>query len=249
MIKILKKVGLSFVLAGAFGVSANAICVVDNYCINLYAGLGGSYENMSGGGVDVNNLAGFISLGGSDLYFNRVQAGIDARLGYGSNSVSGVNLSSIKDNNQLAQIDVMAKIGLNISTKNSPLFLNIIGGPDLIMSSSGVGRELYYIGVGIDGKISMSEKFGLTYSAGWGYIYSGHYRIDGVKAGINGYNQLFMASLGTQIKMTENTSFYFKGFGKYYDLGSSAVVQVNSQDISMPTTKLWQAGVEAGIAF
>ena len=249
MNSVIKKIGLSIVLASAFSVSANAICVVDNYCINFYTGVGGFYENMSGSGVDVNNYAGFISLGGSDLYFNRLQLGGDVKIGYGNNSVSGTNLSSISKSNKLLQVDVMAKIGFNIATKDSPLFINVIGGPDLIIPINGVGRELYYIGAGIDGKLSMSDKFGLTYSAGYGYIYAGKYRLDKVAADLNGYSQVFMASLGVQIKMTENTNFYFKGFGKYYDLGSSKSVQVNNQAISMPNAKLWQAGVEAGISF
>ena len=249
MKNVIKKVGISFVLASVFGVSANAICVVDNYCINFYTGVGGFYENMSGSGVDVNNYAGFLSFGGSDLYFNRLQIGLDAKIGYGNNGVSGANLSSISKSNQLLQVDVMAKVGINVATKDSPLFINFIFGPDFIISDNGVGRELYYIGAGIDGKISMSEKLKLTYSAGYGYVYSGNHRLDRVAAALNGYNQIFMASLGTQTKMTENINFYFKGFGKYYDLSDSKSVEINNQTISMPTTKIWQAGVEAGISF
>ena len=41
-----KKLGLSFVLVGALGVSANAICMTENYCTDFYIGAGGYYEMM-----------------------------------------------------------------------------------------------------------------------------------------------------------------------------------------------------------
>lgn len=249
-INLFKKVGLSVVLAGAFAISANATCLSENYCIDTYIGLGGSYENMSGSGVNVNNLDGFISLGGSNVYYNKLQVGVDIKAGYGSNEVGGASLSSINKNNKLVQFDGMGKIGFNVATKDSPLFINVIGGADLMISNHGIGRDIGYIGAGIEGKALLSDKHKLTYSFGYGYIYTGDYRINSVVNKSNGYNQLFMASLGTQTKISENTSFYSKGFVKYYNLGSSNSAQVNgSQNINMPATKLWQGGIEVGISF
>ncbi|TLD99741.1 hypothetical protein [Helicobacter trogontum] len=244
MVGLCKRTGLSVVLAGTLGASANAVCVVENYCIDLYLGAGGFYENTTGSGANINNMGGFISLGGADVYFKRVQFGLDVKLGYGSNSVGGTNLNLLTKDNTLFQFDGIGKIGVNIAGKDSPLFVNFLAGYD-VMNSSGVGRELFLLGGGIDGKITLNEKMKLTYTAGYGYVFNGAYTFNKAYASIGEGSQIVMFSLGTQAKVSENVNFYFKGFGKYYDLNASK--QVNG--VSMPDSRAWQAGLEAGVAF
>ncbi len=72
MTKMLKKVGLSIALASTFGVSANAICLSENYCSDAYIGVGGFYENINGTESSIKNAGGFISFGASGMYFNRM---------------------------------------------------------------------------------------------------------------------------------------------------------------------------------
>ncbi len=225
----------------------------ENYCINSYIGVGGFYENANGNETKITNYGGFLSIGGSDVLFHRVQAGIDMKFGYGSNNLSGTNLANL-NSGSIFSIDIMGKLGVNVATQNSPLFINLIFGPELILSNSGIGRNLYYIGGGIEGKLALSEKLKLTYSAGYGYIVNAIASVyslgeNHVESALIGYNQLFMASLGTQIKVSEHIDFYLKAFGKYYDLNNSKEVQVNGNAISMPSIKTWQAGLEAGISF
>ena len=246
-----KRVSIGIVLASVLAVSANAICITDKYCTNSYVGVGGFYEDISGNSAEIKNTVGFFAFGASDVFANRFHYGADLKVGHGSNSLSGSNLSALNSSNNGLYVDALSKIGVNIATPNSPLFVNFLFGADCLFLHNGVGRLITYIGAGIEGKLSMSDKFGLTYSAGYGYGLAGAYLFgkEGVKSLMDNPNHIFMASLGVQIKMTENTNFYFKGFGKYYDLGSSKSVQVNNQAISMPNAKLWQAGVEAGISF
>ena len=251
MMSIYKKLGLSFVLVGALGVSANAdMCMADRgYCINLYIGGGGFYENISGDGANINNTLGFVSLGGSDVYFDRLQFAIDAKFGYGSNSVGGTKLSSISKDNDIFQLDAIGKIGVNVAGKNSPLFINLIMGYDIMRSRNGVGRDLMMIGGGLDGKIALSEKTNITYSAGYAYAFSGSYYFGRTYTKADEFGHIIMFSLGAQTKVSENVSLYIKGLGKYYDLHASSQVMINNADVSMPKSNGWQAGLEAGIAF
>ncbi len=131
------------------------------------------------------------------------------------------------------------------------MFINLLfGGGDWLFSNNGVGKLLVYFGIGIEGRLALSEKLKLTYSAGYGYVIGGYlFGNRGIKSRTNGSNHVFMASLGTQIKVSEHIDFYLKAFGKYYDLNNSKEVQVNNNNISMPSTKTWHAGLEAGIAF
>ncbi|MDY5823199.1 MAG: hypothetical protein SPJ83_10520 [Helicobacter sp.] len=240
-----KKLGLSFVLVGALGVSANAICASENYCTDFYIGAGGYYEKIEGNGANINNALGFLSLGGADIFFNRVQFGLDAKIGYGSNSVSGTSLSTLSKDNRLFQIDGIAKLGVNVAGVNSPLFINFLLGYDMAKTNGGVGRDFMIIGAGFDGKIALSEKMKLIYSAGYGYVFNGAYSFGKAYADINEKSHVIMFSLGTQAKVSEHVSLYFKGFGKYYNLNASNT----ANNVSMPKSSGWQAGLEAGIAF
>ena len=246
-----RKIGLSLVLAGALGVSANAVCLTENYCTDFYIGAGGYYEKIAGQGANVENVGGLFSIGGADIFFNRVQFGLDARFGYGSNSVSGASLSTLSKDNRLFQIDGIAKLGVNVAGVNSPLFINFLLGYDMAKTNGGVGRDFMIIGAGFDGKIALSEKMKLIYSAGYGYVFNGVYSFGKSYADINEKSHVVMFSLGAQTKVSENVSLYIKGLGKYYDLNASEVVNPkgNGSSISMPKSNGWQAGLEAGIAF
>ena len=252
MINLYKKIGVSIILAGAFGVSANAVCLSENYCTDFYLGVGGFLEKINGSGANINDAGGFVSLGGSDVFSNRVQIGLDIKLGYGNNSVGGNSLNSINKSNSLFQFDGIGKIGVNVAGINSPLFVNFLAGYDFINSKHGVGRELYIIGVGVDGKVRLNENNKLTYSVGYGYVFNGVYSFNNVYSAINEGSKIIMFSLGTQTKISENVSFYTKGFGKYYGLNASTPVNLKnngSNNINMPNSSGWQAGLEAGVIF
>lgn len=247
----IKKLRLSLVVASAFSVSANAVCISENYCTGFYLGAGGFYDDTKGSETKVSNSGGFISIGGADLFFNRFQLAVDMRFGYGSNSVGGVNLANIASDNKIFQIDLVGKFGVNVLSANSPLFISFMLGDDLMLSNNGVGRAMVYIGASLDGSFAVSDKVKLTYGAGYGYIIGGAYLLgkNDVSAKLNGYNHLLLVNLGTQIKMSENLDFYLKAFGKYYDLNASRQVSLNGNNITMPHTTTWQIGLEAGIAF
>ncbi|WP_233715915.1 hypothetical protein [Helicobacter trogontum] len=245
MMDSIKKIGLSLVVTGALGVSVNAVCVSEKYCSDYHVGVGGFYENMSANEANINRAGGFISFGAYDTLFQRFHYGAEMKIGYGNTNLSGAHLSQFNKNTQLLQVELMPKIGVNLLKGTSSLFINLFLGTDAIISSSnGIGRLMVYVGPELEGKLKVSERVKLTYSFGYGYLGAG-YVFDGSLARVNGYNQVFIFSLGTQAKVSENVSFYLKGFGKYYDLNASK--QVNG--ISMPDSRAWQAGLEAGVAF
>lgn len=249
---IMKKIYVSLVLINAFSVSANAVCFSENYCSNYHVGIGGLYENTNANEAKINRAGGFISLGGYDLFFKKFHYGIDVRLGYGYTNLSGTLLSNFNKNTQFIYTELIPKIGLNLLQGDYSLFINLLYGGDIIISSSnGVGKIMLYVGPEIEGMFKITEKTKLTCSFGYGYIFGAGYIFDGSLARIKGYNQEFMFSLGTQTKISENAGFYLKGFAKYYDLNASDQVSVKngSNNINMPTSNGWQAGIEAGMAF
>ena len=250
MIDGVKKIGVSIILAGTFGVSANALCVLENYCDDVYLGVGGFHENMDANRANINRSAGFISIGIRDLFLKRVNIGSDIKVGYGNTHVSGESLNNFIKNEQFLYFELMPKIGLNLLKGDSPLFINLFVMSDAIISSS--SRLMLYAGPEIEGMLKVTEKTKLTYSFGYGYVFGAGYVFDGSLSRINGYNQTFMFSLGAQTKISENVSFYIKGFGRYYDLNASTPISVkngNTSNISIPKSNGWRAGLEAGFAF
>ena len=217
MILNIKKICKGIVVTSILAINANATCITEKYCANAYFGVGGFYENINGNSANVKNTGGFLAIGANDVFFNSFHYGADFKIGYGSNKLSGQNLSTLSQNNAIGWLDVLTKFGFNISTSNSPLFVNFLFGGDYMFSNNGVGRMISYVGAGIEGVLAMSSSFRMTYSAGYGYGIGDAYLFgkQSIKSILNGSNQLFMASLGTQTKISENTSFYSKGFVKY----------------------------------
>lgn len=250
MIGSVRKIGLSFVLAGVLGVNANALCILENYCEDVYVGVGGFYENTDTSRANINRSAGFIAIGARDLFLKRVNLSGDIKVGYGNTNISGTHLSQFNKNENLLYIELMPKIGFNLLKGDSQLFINLFAMSDVILASgNGVGRLMVYMGPEIEGRLRVSEKVKLTYSFGYGYMIGAGYVFGGSVSRIHGYNQAFLFSLGIQTKVSENVSLYIKGLGKYYDLHASSQVMINSANVSMPKSNGWQAGLEAGIAF
>lgn len=242
----IKKLGFGFILSSAFGLNANAKCLTDSYCKELYIGAGGFYENVNASTANVGSSGGFISLGEYLLFNKKIRYGADLKIGYSGNTISGVALSSLNKNNNALYIESVPKIGVNVTNDNSPLFVSLVLGGDVLIASNenGFGKLMVYLGPEIDGIFAISERLKLTYSFGYGAILGGHV-FDGTIAIFKGYNQRIMASLGMRVKISENLNFYVKGLSKYYSLNESR----KAENMSLPKSNAWHLGLEAGIVF
>lgn len=236
MFKIPLKISFSLALLGAMITSANAMQITENYAIDSYVGIGGFYNTSNGDNAKLSYSGGYLSLGGVDVFFDRLQAGGDIKAGYGYNKNSFMN----KPNASSIYLDFVAKFGFNTLSTNIPLFVNIILGYDnqFTIRNKGVGRHLATVGAELDGKLPLGS-MKLTYSGGYSWVFSGAYNIDNEPYKLsNGH--IAHASLGMLINLSDKIAFYTKAIGKYYMLGAADI---------FPKSKVWSGNLEFGISF
>ncbi len=145
--------------------------------------------------------------------------------------------------------EVRPKVGLNLASKEVPLFLNLaytLDGYSTNQNQSGYANLLHQVGLELEGILPTQSGFNIEYALGYDYLFAGSYKFGGVSGNStisNGYT--LRASLGFSHKLTENTLYYVRAIGKYHNLSSSKPLN----NLSMPATQNYVAMVEFGIGF
>lgn len=251
MVSVIKKSVLSFALASAFGVSANAAC--DSiFCIGGKVGIGVAYSDFGGNStIDGNLTSGYGALDIDLLFIRRLKFGLGFKVGAGSINLSGSSLSSTSNHTTSAFGDLSMKIGFNVASLESPLYINFMMFTANSAISSDFVQGVGIIGVEFEGKKQFSEKTYLLYSLGGG-VANGAYgnkniNFEDIMSNKLGYG--LFGSLGLEYSLTSYLGFYVKGTAKFYDINASKETQINGASVSFPATKAWVAMAEAGITF
>ena len=240
-----------FALALASGIvsSAQAICVED--CSSFSVGVGGLYSKFNGSNAGVETSGGYLVLQTYKV-IGRIKSGMDAQLGWGNSTFSGTTLANLS-NPPNYFFRTSPKIGVNIASKNAPIFVSFFGELDDHNTSSGKGIERRFISLGgeIEGVIPAGNALSITYSAGYGWLGYAHYKFDGVdsKASDSG-NYMIKVSVGASYVLSDSVSTYLRLIGRYYNTAKdSAIVQVNGVDKSYPASSSYVGMVEIGLEF
>lgn len=229
ILKIFKYCTISFSVASALAMSANAACTA-TYCYGGEIGLGGMYHNLKGDSLNDTGYGGYLSVFSRNIFMQRFQAVGGVQVGLGAGQSDGAESflirygpkSALTRNGMYMMYDINLKLGSNIFTPNFPLFINFFVDWNQVTSYQR-GRTLLAIGAELEGEIPLGNLH-LTYSGGYGWIALSDYNIGGAYAGIGGYNYLIKASLGLAYNVTDNTAMYIKAIGKYYSINSAASI-------------------------
>ncbi len=256
MVKMCKKLGLSVVLAGMFGASANAAC--DSiFCIGGNVGIGGIYTDFGGNNRADGDFKG--SYGALDLdliVIRRLLFSLNLKGGSGSMGVYGPDFTnnlngSLLGGNVGAFAATHFKIGFNVASLESPLYVSFIGGVDGYAGAFGYGLVMY--GAELQGKKSFGGRTSLLYSFGGGAANSVYAFAQDKAETANGstgdVGYSLFGSLGVDIGMTRNLGFYIKAIAKYYNIPQSSPVQINNQTITLPHANAWTTMLETGLRF
>ena len=240
-----------FALALVSGVvsGAQAICVQD--CSSFSVGVGGLYSKFNGSNAGVESTGGYVVVRAYKV-IGRIKSNIDAQLGWGNSTLSGTTLADLS-NPPNYFFSTSPKIGINIASKNVPIFVSLFAELDDHNTSSGKGIERRFISLGgeIEGIIPAGNALSITYSVGYGWLGYAHYKFDGVdsKANSSG-NYMIKASVGASYALSDSVSTYLRLVGKYYNTAkNSANVQVNNVTKSYPASSSYVAMVELGLEF
>ncbi|MWV60962.1 hypothetical protein DCO58_12135 [Helicobacter saguini] len=240
----MKKFGLSIVLASALSMGANAACISNNTCYIGEAGVGGFYSGFGGNNdASANAYGGYFKIAYDGVYRNRFLWGNEVAVGGGMLNVSGAALSGIAQSSGYFNYEILIKLGLNVSSVRAPLFVKVQVGLDNIENKGSLNRDLFYTGLELDGRVPLSSRVGLDYNLRYGWIFAGGYNFgNSANSFLTGYNHRIQASLGFDVKMTENTAFYLRAVGRYYGLQNSTAVN----NVSYPVANGYSAGLELG---
>lgn len=243
---IMKKGFVGIVLCSALGVSASAACS-KAVCVHGDVGVGGLEVDFGGDrNASVKSRGGYGKFGLKMLIVQRVQLGLAVRIGGGVSKLSGATLAGLATDDTFGLFGGDAKLGVNIAGLNAPVFLNLVFDVDAYVNRESISRSLGILGLEIEGRVPVSETTHFTYSGGAGIadgLYKFHTTGDKTSNIKDGSYAIF-GSIGITKNIGENVSFYFKGVGKYYNLGASS-----GNTLNFPIANAWQAGAEAGISF
>ena len=221
-------------IGGLSSLEAVGLCFQgdEEHCLSGRFGVGASYLHLDSSQAKAQSYGGFVNAEATESY-KRFQALLGIRFGLGGITYSGATFDSLGSKELALTTDVKIKLGLNVLTKNIPLFVNIVLGDEYLGASSassttskGFNRNLFYGGLELQGAVPVSSKGRIEYSAGFNAI-SGWYELGktyGAKSGLKGFSYGVSATLGYSQDIDERKEWYIKAIGKYENLAQSRAV-------------------------
>lgn len=251
--KSIKKVGLSFALIGALSM-AHAACT-SAFCSTGDIAVGALYSNYGGNAsANANVISGYVKLGFDYNMLYRLRLGGTLRLGAGNSSISGTSLASYSKDNVSAYLGIGVKLGFNVATLESPVFVNFVADIDSDVAKA-LTRGVYVYGLELEARPRVTDKTRVLVSVGGGaagavYGFSDAGSMKAANPAGNGVGYGIFGSFGFSRDVGEQSAFYVKAIGKYYDLPASQNITINTNtQVGFPAAKSWQAGIETGLTF
>lgn len=245
MKKLVKKVGFSVVLMLALSSTAWAFCY-KNGCHTGEVGVGGIYSDFGfSDGAKGSGYGGYFKASAQSVYYGRLAVSADALVGGGTLSVNGASLGGIAQSSTYLLYDAAVALGVNVATTSAPLYLKPQIGLDNISNRGSLNRDLIYTGVELDGRVPLNANVAIDYNLRYGWIFAGGYTLGsrGDFLSLNGYNHRIQASLGFDVRLSEDYAFYLKAIGRYYGLNKTEVVNT----IAYPAANSYSVMLELGV--
>lgn len=210
------------------------LCIISVFCIHniLWAdsqsryfmgqvGIGGAYYNF--GGEDVSSAGGYLAGEARFFVFQRVQSVFGVRIGGGQSKA--YQMPDVAEKSGFMISDQYFKIGANIASLNTPLYINLLAESNSHDSRHGLSRKLKLLGADIEGAMPLGNISCFEYSLGYTYTTNQSSYVIGDKTS---YIQrdpfksyILSASIGLSRKLSLQTIFYTKLIGKYQNLKAS----------------------------
>lgn len=224
--------------------SVNALSCDKKHCHYGHIGIGGAGYDL--GGEDIKSYGGYIALEGRSIYAQRLQGVIGLRGGGGVSKAE--NVANIADNASLFMFDWYAKVGLNIATARTPLFLNVFaernGHHGAVSSKKGLDRDIILLGAELEGSIPASNRLNLTYTLGYGWIGYAHYTINKQESKVDDYSYEANASVGFSRDISENMAYYAKLIGKYQNIAPAYIQGTQAYPNSENFVVMFEIGIK-----
>ena len=220
----------------------------ESNCANFRIGVGGAYHNLDAKGANISSTGGYLSLSARGTLKQRLMSEISGKVGVGEAKASGGYFANLDAKPLSVFAEASFKIGLNISSKQFPLFVNAVYGWDNFSTNvkdKGIGLSRQLGGAELEGFLGNASK--IEYLVGYYYFFTGDYLLqDDTKSKLEGTNYMIKASLGYVSHITPNLGYYIKAIGKYEKMNDSKLTATN---INYPASSNIAGMVELGLEF
>ncbi len=171
---------------------------------------------------------------------HRFQTALGGRIGEGS---------SQSPSNGVFIFDFYAKLGLNIASASTPLFINVFVEDSTyngkIKEGSDLSRDFILLGLEADGYIPLSRLTYFDYGIGYGWIGSANYILNDTRFKVQGKNnESFQAHIGFSRHINDNTLYYINLIGKYQRTNATNTINNMSYPHSRDMIIMLEVGIK-----
>lgn len=239
-------------------------------------GIGGFYSNSSATNVNVQYYGIHLNLHTDLISQNhkiKFSTEFDWNRGSWGRKLSNSQLAYLEkfgSGKNFRSYDVLIRFGLNIASKEVPLFLNLIGGFGKVTNSHKetdlFKRTTWKAGIELEGAFPLGQNSKFTYSAGYlptsiYYSFIDPSRADNgmsARSYVSKLGHTVLVSVGFTQAINERLYFYTKLKGQYKVFGESKLVPININIIdtataiantNYPASRDVGAMLEVGIGF
>lgn len=248
-LKFLRNLLLTFGFLGAItSLSLAADCEETN-CSSFRIGVGGAYHTLDGKGANnISSTGGYLSFAARGTLKQRLMSELSGKVGVGSAKASGAYFATLDEKPLSVFTEASFKIGLNISSKHLPLFVNAVYGWDNFSTNTkdkGVGLSRELGGAELEGFLPTRNNSKIEYLVGYYHFFAGNYLLQNdVSSKLGGTNYMIKASLGYVSNITPNLGFYIKAIGKYENMSDSKLTATN---VNYPASTNYVGMIELGL--
>ncbi|MDD7567288.1 MAG: hypothetical protein PUJ79_02655 [Helicobacter sp.] len=237
-------------------------------------GIGGFYSNSSATNISMQYYGIHLNLHTDLISQNhkiKFSAEYDRDSGSGKRKLSNSQFAYLEkfgSGKNFRYSHILIRFGFNLASKETPLFLNLIGGFGEVTNSHKetdlLKKTTWNAGVELEGALPLGQSYKLTYSAG--YMPTGIYYsfIDpsrgdkgmSARSYVSKLGHTVLVSVGFTQAINERLYFYTKLKGQYKVFGESQPVALNIADTATaitntnyPASRDVSAMLEVGIGF
>ncbi|MGX2984580.1 hypothetical protein ACWIWK_03760 [Helicobacter sp. 23-1048] len=230
-------------------------------CYYGNVGLGVGSYSFNALDSDFGSSVGYLYAGGGFIHNQRIKFDTDVRIGGGRNTLQGNNFpASFATSLNAIFVDFTAKLGKNVLSKQTPLFINFTLGLTLnTPHKKNFGYVQALLGIEIDGQVPLASNLILSYGAGYGWLVMGYtyskpvafryYQSNEIAESRSIGNFELNANVGVSYKFENDYVVFIRAVGRFQHINASETITYDNTPLRYPANNNYAGMLEMGVEF
>ena len=226
---------------------------------NVGVGVGGYAFNALHS--NFGSSVGYVYGGGGFVHNQRVKFDADVRVGVSRNTLQGNNFpSNFATSLNATSLDFRVKLGQNVLSKETPLFISVVLGLTLNTPNKiSFGFTQALLGVEVDGQVHIAPNLILSYGGGYGWLAMGYtytkttvfspYKNNEIAESRSIRNFEFNANVGLSYQFHYKYAYFIRALGRFQHIGASETIHYANNPLTHPQSNNFIGMLETGIEF